>query len=123
MPEGYALVTFQEGELTGLIAEPGGYTYTSDDQNSQSIFAGDGLVSPLVKPSFEVQVRWPACFEQFAFYVDLKEIPNKRFGTQSEIYWDDAYLGAQVGAITAGATRLRSSTRSRWSSSSSPSPT
>jgi membrane protease subunit (stomatin/prohibitin family) len=39
--------------------------------------------------------------------VNLKEIPNNRFGTQSEIYWDDAYLGAQVGAITRGTYTLR----------------
>ncbi len=124
VPEGYALVTFQEGELTGLIAEPGGYTYTSDDQNSKSIFAGDGLVSPLVKTSFErFKFGGEPASQQLAFYVNLKEIPNNRFGTQSEIYWDDAYLGAQVGAITAGATRSRSSTRFCWSSSSSPSPT
>ncbi len=37
----------------------------------------------------------------------LKEIPNNRFGTQSEIYWDDAYLNAQVGAITRGTYTLR----------------
>jgi membrane protease subunit (stomatin/prohibitin family) len=42
-----------------------------------------------------------------AFYVNLKEIPNNRFGTQSEIYWDDAYLGTQVGAITRGTYTLK----------------
>lgn len=30
--------------------------------------------------------------QQLAFYVNLKEIPNNKFGTQSEIYWDDAFL-------------------------------
>ena len=42
-----------------------------------------------------------------AFYVNLKEIPNNRFGTQSEIYWDDAYLNAQVGAVTRGTYTLQ----------------
>jgi membrane protease subunit (stomatin/prohibitin family) len=39
--------------------------------------------------------------------VNLKEIPNNRFGTQSEIYWDDAFLGTQVGAVTRGTYTLR----------------
>jgi membrane protease subunit (stomatin/prohibitin family) len=39
--------------------------------------------------------------------VNLKEIPNNRFGTQSEIYWDDAYLGVQAGAITRGTYTLK----------------
>jgi membrane protease subunit (stomatin/prohibitin family) len=39
--------------------------------------------------------------------VALKELPNNRFGTQSEIYWDDAFLNTQVGAITRGTYTLR----------------
>lgn len=42
-----------------------------------------------------------------AFYVNLKEIPNNRFGTQSEIYWDDAFFGTQVGAVTRGTYTLK----------------
>ena len=38
--------------------------------------------------------------------MNLKEIPNNRFGTQSEIYWDDAFFGTQVGAITRGTYTL-----------------
>lgn len=37
----------------------------------------------------------------------MKEIPNNKFGTQSEIYWDDAFLGTQVGAITRGTYTLK----------------
>jgi membrane protease subunit (stomatin/prohibitin family) len=44
---------------------------------------------------------------QQAFFVSLKELPNNRFGTQSEIYWDDAFLGTQVGAMTRGSYTLR----------------
>ncbi|MPV49258.1 SPFH domain-containing protein [Pseudactinotalea sp. HY160] len=108
VPEGYGLVTFQDGQLTGFIAEPGGFIFTSDDQNSQSIFAGDGIVSPTVKTSWErFKFGGQPGSQQLAFYVNLKEIPNNRFGTQSEIYWDDAYLGAQVGAITRGSYTMR----------------
>ncbi|GGA66591.1 virion core protein (lumpy skin disease virus) [Pseudoclavibacter endophyticus] len=108
VPEGYALLTFQDGELTGLIAEPGGYEYASNHQQSQSVFTGGGFISPTVMSSWErFKFGGQPATQQLAFYVNLKEIPNNRFGTQSEIYWDDAYLGAQVGAITRGTYSLR----------------
>lgn len=108
VPEGYGLVTFQDGQLTGFIGEPGGFIFTSEDQNSQSIFAGDGVLSPTVKTSWErFKFGGQPASQQLAFYVNLKEIPNNKFGTQSEIYWDDAYLNAQVGAITRGSYSLR----------------
>ncbi|GAA2517383.1 SHOCT domain-containing protein [Rarobacter incanus] len=108
VPEGYGLITFTEGRISGFIAEPGGYTFTSDDQNSQSIFAGDGFISPLVKTSWErFKFGGQPGAQQLAIYVNLKEIPNNRFGTQSEIYWDDAYLNAQVGALVRGTYTLK----------------
>lgn len=108
VPEGYGLVTVEDGKVTGFIAEAGGYIWNAADQNSQSIFAGDGIVSPLIKTTWERFKRGgqPGS-QQLAFYVNLKEIPNNRFGTQSEIYWDDAYLNTQVGAITRGSYTLR----------------
>lgn len=108
VPEGMGLLTFQDGKLTGFIAEPGGYEFRSDDQNSQSIFAGDNIVSSLVKTSWErFRFGGQPGSQQLVFYVNLKELPNNRFGTQSEIYWDDAYLNAQVGAVTRGTYTLR----------------
>ena len=108
VPEGYALITFQDGELTGFVGEPGGFIFTSEDQNAQSMFAGDGIISSTIKTSWErFKFGGQPASQQLAFYVNLKEIPNNRFGTQSEIYWDDAYLGAQVGAVTRGSYSMR----------------
>ena len=108
VPEGMGLITMQEGAVTGCITEPGGFTYTSDDPNAKSIFAGDGFVASLITQSWErFKFGGIPGSQQMAFYVNLKEIPNNRFGTQSEIYWDDAYLGAQVGAITRGSYTLK----------------
>lgn len=108
VPEGFGLITLQDGQITGFIAEPGGYIYASNDQNSKSVFAGDGIVSPTITTSWErFKFGGQPGSQQLAFYVNLKEIPNNRFGTQSEIYWDDAYLGAQVGAVTRGTYTLR----------------
>ncbi len=108
VPDGYGLVTFVDGRVTAFIGEPGGFEFRSDDPSSQSIFAGDGIMSPLLKQSWE-RFKYggrPGAMQQ-AFFVALKELPNNRFGTQSEIYWDDAYLGAQVGAIARGTYTIR----------------
>ncbi|HUH53913.1 MAG TPA: SPFH domain-containing protein [Microbacteriaceae bacterium] len=108
VPEGYGLVTFHDGQITGLITDPGGYEYSTDDTQGQSIFTEGGFVSALVKSSwerFKYGGQPPA--QHLAFYVNLKEIPNNRFGTQSEIYWDDAFLGTQVGAVTRGTYTIK----------------
>lgn len=108
VPEGTALITMQDGAITGCVAEAGGFIYSSDDPNSKSMFAGNGFFSSTFGQSWErFKFGGQPGSEQLAFYVNLKEIPNNRFGTQSEIYWDDAYLNAQVGAITRGTYTLK----------------
>ena len=108
VPEGTALITMQDGAITGIIAEPGGFIYSSEDPNSQSMFAGDGIFGQTIKQTWErVKFGGQPGAQQLAFYVNLKEIPNNRFGTQSEIYWDDAYFGTQVGAVTRGTYTLK----------------
>ena len=108
VPEGYGLLLMQDGKITGFAAEPGGYEWRSDDINSQSIFAGDGIVSPLIKQSWErFKFGGIPGTQQLAFFVSLKELPDNRFGTQSEIYWDDGFLNTQVGAVTRGSYTLK----------------
>lgn len=103
VPEGYGLLLFEEGELTAFASEPGGYIWNSDDPNSKSIFAGDKWSTSLVRQSWErFKFGGRPGAQQLALFVTLKELPNNRFGTQSEIYWDDAYFNAQVGATTHG---------------------
>ena len=108
VPEGTALITIQDGAITGLVAEPGGFIFSSDDPNSQSMFAGDGIFGQTLKQTWErVKFGGQPGSQQLAFYVNLKEIPNNKFGTQSEIYWDDAFFGTQVGAVTRGTYTLK----------------
>ena len=108
VPEGCALITMQDGAITGCITEVGGFIYQSDDPNSQSFLAGDGIISSTLKNSWErFKFGGIPGSEQTVFYVNLKEIPGNRFGTQSEIYWDDAYMNAQVGAITRGTYTMK----------------
>ncbi|MDD7401990.1 MAG: SPFH domain-containing protein [Eubacteriales bacterium] len=108
VPEATALITMQDGMITGIVAEAGGFIFSSDDVNSQSIFAGDGLVGSLITSTWEkIKFGGQVGSQQLAFYVNLKEIPNNRFGTQSEIYWDDSFFGTQVGAVTRGTYTLK----------------
>ena len=108
VPEGYGLLLFQDGSITALVAEPGGYEWRSDDLNSKSIFAGDDLVGSLVKQSWErFKFGGQPGSQQAAYFVSLKELPDNRFGTQSEIYWDDGFLNTQVGAVTRGSYTLK----------------
>lgn len=103
VPEGYGLLLFQDGELTGFASEAGGYIWNSESVEAKSIFAGDGFVPSLVTQSWErFKFGGRLSAQQMALFVSLKELPNNKFGTQSEIYWDDAYLNAQVGATTRG---------------------
>jgi membrane protease subunit (stomatin/prohibitin family) len=108
VPEGYGLLTFQDGAVTAVIGEPGAYKWDSEDQNSKSVFSGGGIFSSTLKTSWErFKFGGQPGSQQLAIYINLKEIPNNKFGTQSPIYWDDAYLNAQAGAITRGTYVLK----------------
>ena len=108
VPEGMALITLQDGAITAVVAEAGGYEYKSDDPNSRSMFAGDGFFASTFGTSWQrFKFGGTPGAQQLAFYVNLKEIPDNKFGTQGEIYWDDAFFGTQVGAVTRGTYTLK----------------
>ncbi len=108
VPEGYGLVLLEDGAFTGFAAEPGAYIWNSDDPASSSVFSGGGLVDSLIKQSWErFKFGGRPSAQQSAVFVTLKELPNNKFGTQSEIYWDDSFLNTQVGAITRGTYTLK----------------
>jgi membrane protease subunit (stomatin/prohibitin family) len=108
VPEGYGLLLMQDGAVTAFVAEAGGYEWNASDLQSKSIFSGGGFFDSLVRQSWErFKFGGQPGSQQAAFFVSLKELPDNRFGTQSEIYWDDGYLNAQVGAVTRGSYTLQ----------------
>jgi len=108
VPQGYALVLMQDGAFTGYVSEPGAYIWDTEALDSQSIFASGGLVAPLIKNSWErFKFGGRPQSEQMAIYVSLQELSNNKFASASEIYWDDNYLNAQVGATVRGSYTLK----------------
>lgn len=108
VPEGYGLVTVQDGGFTSFVTEPGGYVWDTNDQDSKSIFAGNGFWNPLLKTSWErFKLGGRPGSEQQAFFVSLQELGNNKFSSASEIYWDDKFLGTQAGANVRGVYSLR----------------
>ena len=108
VPQGYGLVFMEGGAFTAFVAEPGVYEWTSGAADSRSVFASAGLVDPLVHVSWErFKFGGRPAAQQQAFFVYLKELANNRLGTASDIYWDDWYLNAQVGASARGTYTLR----------------
>jgi membrane protease subunit (stomatin/prohibitin family) len=108
VPEGFGLVLMQDGAFTGFVTQPGAYIWDSEALDSKSVFNGDGFVTPIIKASWErFKFGGRPQSEQLAFYVSLKELSNNKFGSASEIYWDDKYLNAQVGAMVRGSYSLR----------------
>lgn len=108
VPEGYALVLVQDGAFTGFVTEPGGYTWNTEALDSESIFAGNGFWTPLVKNSWEkFKLGGRPQSEQQAFFVSLQELGNNKFASASEIYWDDKFLNTQAGAVVRGVFSVR----------------
>ncbi len=103
VPEGTALITVQDGAVTGLIAEAGGYEFRSNDPNSKSIFSGDGILSSTIGQSWErFKFGGQPGAQQLAFYVNLKPILGIKFGTPTPIYWQDEYLATRAGCSARG---------------------
>lgn len=111
VPEGYGLLTFQGGELTSLVLDPGAYTWNTNDPQSRSVFLSKGMagfVSDFVDQSWQrFKYGGRPESQQLALFINLKELPNNKFGTQAPIYWDDGYLNAQVGATARGTYSLK----------------
>jgi membrane protease subunit (stomatin/prohibitin family) len=108
VPEGYGLLLLQDGAFTGFVSEPGAYIWDSESPDSKSVFAGSGVVESLVKASWErFKFGGRPQSEQLAVYVSLQELGNNKFGTISNVYWDDSYLNSQVGAQVKGTYSLK----------------
>jgi membrane protease subunit (stomatin/prohibitin family) len=108
VPEGHVLITLEDGAISSIAAEPGGYIWDDENPQAKSVFSGGGLVESVIKQSWDrFKFGGRPGGQQKALYVNIQELPNNRFGTQTPIFWDDAFLGTQVGAVARGTYSLK----------------
>ena len=106
VPEGACLITVENGAITGVIAEPGGYTYTTENNpEAKSMFAGDGFFASTFGQSWnQFKFGGQPGNQQFAFYVNLKDVAGLRYGTQNPIRYKDANYANTMLAVTSNGT-------------------
>ena len=106
VPEGTCLITVENGGITGVISEPGGYTYTTQNvPEAKSMFGGDGFFASTFGQSWnQFKFGGQPGNQQFAFYVNLKDIAGLRYGTQNPIRYKDANYANAMLAVTSNGT-------------------
>ena len=106
VPEGTCLITMENGGITGVISEPGGYTYTTENvPEAKSMFSGDGFFASTFGQSWnQFKFGGQPGNQQFAFYVNLKDIAGLRYGTQNPIRYRDAMYAGAMLAVTSNGT-------------------
>lgn len=106
VPEGTCLITVENGAIVSVIAEPGGYTYTTDNiPEARSMFAGDGFFASTFGTSFkEFKFGGQPGNQQQAYYVNLKDIMGLAYGTQNPIRYKDANYANTMLAVTSNGT-------------------
>ena len=102
VPEGTALITIQDGAITGMIAEPGGFIINRMIQILNLCLLAMYFFSIMETNLGKSKIWRSTRISTISILCKLKRDSKYRFGTQSEIYWDDAYFGTQVGAVTRG---------------------
>ena len=106
VPEGTCLITIENGAITAVISEPGGYTYTSQDvPEAKSMFSGDGFFASTFGQSWnQFKFGGQPGNQQYAFYVNLKDVAGLRYGTQNPIRYKDANYANTMLAVTSNGT-------------------
>ncbi len=106
VPEGACLITVENGAITAVISEPGGYTYTSENvPEAKSMFSGDGFFASTFGQSWnQFKFGGQPGNQQYAFYVNLKDVAGLRYGTQNPIRYKDANYANTMLAVTSNGT-------------------
>ena len=104
VPENTALVLVENGGITAVIAEPGRYTYTSQNvPEAKSMFAGDGFFASTFGQSWQqFKFGGQPSNKQVAFYVNLRPIAGLAYGTTNKIRYEDSKYGADLAVTSHG---------------------
>lgn len=106
VPEGACLVVLENGAITAVIGEPGGYEYHAQNiPEAKSFFGGDGFFSSTFGQSWnQFKFGGQPGNQQVAFYVNLKNMGGFRYGTQNPIRYKDANYNNAMLAVTSNGT-------------------
>ena len=106
VPEGTCLVVLENGAITAVIAEPGGYEYRSQNiPEARSMFAKDGFFASTFGQSWnQFKFGGQPGNQQVAFYVNLKIMGGFMYGTQNPIRYKDANYNNAMLAVTSNGT-------------------
>ncbi len=93
--EGQALLVVENGKIIDFSVEPGAYTFQSDTE--PSLFAGgfQGLIDSFKKVGQRFVYGGQVQNDQRVYYVNLKEIPNHKFGVGG-VPFRDAEFGFTI---------------------------
>jgi len=93
--EGQALLVVENGKIIDFSVEPGAYTFKSDTE--PSLFAGGfkGLIDSFKKVGQRFTYGGQPQNDQRVYYVNLKEIPNNKFGVGG-VPFRDAEFGFTI---------------------------
>ena len=93
--EGQALLVVENGKIIDFSVEPGAYTFASDTE--PSLFAGGfkGLLDSFKKVGQRFVYGGQPQNDQRVYYVNLKEIPNNKFGVGG-VPFRDAEFGFTI---------------------------
>lgn len=95
VPEGYAFLVTENGKIKDIVFEPGEYTW--DTGTAPSVFSNQGVGKGIIEAfkQFGERIKFGGQFanEQYGVYVRLTEIMNNKFGTPTQMAYNDARYG------------------------------
>lgn len=106
VPEGTCLVVLENGGITSVIAEAGGYEYRAQNvPEAKSMFASDGFFASTFGQSWnQFKFGGQPGNQQVAYYVNLKAMGGFMYGTQNPIRYKDANFNNAMLAVTSNGT-------------------
>jgi membrane protease subunit (stomatin/prohibitin family) len=104
VPENTALIVTDGGRIVSFSSEPGYFVFRNDGQ--PSIYTGGSVRDALIRQSWErFKFGGQPGGQQLAFFVNLREIRNNRFGTPGPLPYRDFSL-VPPGSVQAPVLRL-----------------
>ena len=102
VPENTCLVVLENGAITAVIAEPGGYEYHAQNiPEAKSLFAKDGFFASTFGQSWnQFKFGGQPGNQQVAFYVNLRTMGGFPYGTQEPVPYLDANYNNIEMAVT-----------------------